>query len=469
MLSDRTLQAARARLEILRGESERDHSPMAALRVADQIYFAQLEDRYAEAIALYERHLDAALDGGRRWLRLGKLQAKAKAVRAAADAAAAHLSLYPGDGAVWLFAAGLHWRLNEYDDARRCLEHCLLTDPSNAKAQTGIAGLDHLGNAVTRLNLEWSGRSFCFRFPCHDFEVDTLRLSGRFANEDALEAIAERAPVGGCCLELGAGEGNDAVFILRVLRPSSLLLIETDPSSAALCRDNLSLNLSESHCNVAFLSLSNQDKELTIDQAVLCPIDFIKCNDATVTLSVLKGAQSQVERARPWIGVSVNRADSEQVFQWLRERRYEICWRSDASNGSRLLARPEGASDGGFAGDHYAVLAEADHLLERSEFDRAVSILEALAARWPQWALAVLSLAVALLQRKQSKGDDADIVRAYAVLTDLVAAQPREAEAWRLLGRIACQASLQDQARQHFMNVRALLPDDQEAREALEL
>lgn len=471
MLGDATVRAALVRLEDLRREAAIGRNGLGACkRLADHIFFAQIEKLYPDAIREYRRYLEASEETDYAALRLAKLLARAGDAEGAAVALRRFLDANSEDASAWLFFGGLCWRLGRFEQAGDAFESCLRIDPNNTKAKLGLDGVGYLRRKVDRLEFDWSGRKIVFSLPGGDFAADVMHLGGYFANLGQLEALQERAPVGGSAVVVGAGDGNDAVFLLRLLECARLEVFETDAAARALAERNLAGNLREvaAGTEVRMRDWWPVTPETGLDSRCGAPVDLLNIDAPALVVDVLRQADSLIARSRPWIHVIFNRANAATLAAWATERNYTVAWRSDASHGGSLLLQPREAEPKSFAGRHYAALQSADAHLDSGQIDEAIGVLADLVGAWPRWPVALLTYAIALLQRRESgRGDSQDLVKAYSALLNAVGEKPDLADGWRLLGRLAFESGLVDQGRQFFQRTLELAPGDAEAIEAL--
>jgi FkbM family methyltransferase len=235
--------------------------------------------------------------------------------------------------------------------------------PNHYLYNVEIAAADtKLDNTITRLD----GSIVSFDYDHHKFfyfvhqesdSVQSFHANGRFYEIEELEAIRSHITAGGRILEVGAHMGNHTVFFATFLKPTTIVVMEPNPSTREILKMNLRLNqiqcVDTSRAHFALGSgrangkLKAADKyntggmaiELSSDGGIEIiagdelfendDFDFIKVDVEGLEVEVLSGLQQLITRCRPVIFVEVTAENKSRFMDFVNAVNYQITWQNE--------------------------------------------------------------------------------------------------------------------------------------------
>jgi precorrin-6B methylase 2 len=157
-----------------------------------------------------------------------------------------------------------------------------------------------------------------------------------------LELLARIVRPGGTMLEAGAGVGEHAIYLGRVLGEAGhLMLYEARPVQQRILRQNLAAN-GVGNVTVMRRTLGSRSEEQdvaasvppsheTLDELQLERLDWLKVGASGDALDILAGASETLWRLRPFLFLA---ARDEEALQEQAERAREFgyrCWRMETA------------------------------------------------------------------------------------------------------------------------------------------
>jgi FkbM family methyltransferase len=184
--------------------------------------------------------------------------------------------------------------------------------------------------------------------------IQRHHLQGAFYEPEELEIIRQHCPPGAVFCDIGANVGNHALYVLKYLRPSSVVVFEPNPEAIALLKSNLELNGVIDRCDISRLGVGLSDVEsenmglvthdrnlgaarmvetdgdggLTVrtGDALLQGIapTFLKIDVEGMEIQVLAGLAKTIAAHRPTIFIEVDRVNDAAFKAWVATSGYAI-------------------------------------------------------------------------------------------------------------------------------------------------
>lgn len=225
-----------------------------------------------------------------------------------------------------------------------------------------LAKLLMQGTRVVRFNSQ--GVEYAFElatFSTQAIEAATHHACARLTEADELALTCSFVGSGAAIVEVGALVGNHTVFFLKNLAPRSIRVFEANPKSVPVVERNIALNLPAgpaasplaaspvTQVTNAFISGPGQTAMdfagvtvpcLSLSQAGIDRVDFIKIDVDGAELTVLDGAEALLATHRPKIMLEVNGVTRHAAGEWLAARGYRIEHEIEQSGYSNLFLSP---------------------------------------------------------------------------------------------------------------------------------
>ncbi len=184
--------------------------------------------------------------------------------------------------------------------------------------------------------------------------IQRCHLKGEFYEMEELEIIRRNCPPGAVFCHIGANIGNHALFALKFLRPSKVVVVEPNPEAIALLKSNLELNGVLSLCDTSLLGygLSDVDGDgmaivapeknlgaarMVADETAgelsvrtgdallqgLVPT-FLKIDVEGMEMQVLSGLSQIIAHHRPTVFIEIDRVNSAAFLDWIKANNYSV-------------------------------------------------------------------------------------------------------------------------------------------------
>lgn len=205
-------------------------------------------------------------------------------------------------------------------------------------------------------------RSVIHGQPVHFFisnprdSIQKVHATGQFYEMEELEIIRKWCPPGAVFCDIGSNVGNHAIYALKFLHASRVILCEPNPIAIQILLTNLGLNGLLDRCDTSRLGYGVSDRNeggmvikaeprnlgggkiqkseeeetgeggitLRRGDELLADVtpDFVKIDVEGMEMSVLEGLAGMLARCRPVFFVEVENANREAFEKWMQENGY---------------------------------------------------------------------------------------------------------------------------------------------------
>jgi FkbM family methyltransferase len=182
--------------------------------------------------------------------------------------------------------------------------------------------------------------------------IQKQHYHGRFYELEELEIIRQWCPPGGVFCDIGANIGNHALFALKFLHPTEVILFEPNQVAIDVLLSNLNLNGVAERCDLSHLGIGLSDTDMA-GMSVVAPgrnlgagrmvqtggalavrrgdsalagrhVDFLKIDVEGMEVSVLNGLSATIAACRPRMFVEVDQANRAGFLAWTKEHQYAV-------------------------------------------------------------------------------------------------------------------------------------------------
>lgn len=199
---------------------------------------------------------------------------------------------------------------------------------------------------------------FCFFVSESNDLIQKYHYKGMLYEREELDIIRRNCGNSKVFFDIGSNVGNHALFFVKVLRATSVVVFEANPRTADILKLNIRLNnvsntINQSHLSIGLGSkigrstifypqrnnigasklvpqnTTTADEEsipvVPLDHLnIITPPDFIKIDVEGMEMDVLSGARNFINAYRPIIFVEVDTKNSEAFLIWLSANNYQI-------------------------------------------------------------------------------------------------------------------------------------------------
>ena len=206
-------------------------------------------------------------------------------------------------------------------------------------------------------------------------KIQQHHARGQFYEAEELEIIRQYCRPGQIFCDIGSNVGNHAIFALKFLRVTKVIVFEPNPDLVEILLSNLALNGVLDLCDTSHLGFGLSDQAqsgLSIhapnrnlgagrlvedggDLAVIRGddalagqrVDFIKIDVEGMELKALSGLEETIRANRPTLFVEVDRENTDAFGDWVKAHGYAIKARFKryrANENFLLVANPAAAT-----------------------------------------------------------------------------------------------------------------------------
>lgn len=210
--------------------------------------------------------------------------------------------------------------------------------------------------------------------------IQKFHASGSFYETEELDIIRRWCPPGAVFCDIGSNVGNHALYALKFLHVSRVILFEPNPEAIAILLANMGLNGLLDCCDTSRLGFGLSDRDesgktiladarnlgggritdaaqdaagsisLRRGDDLLADVtpDFVKIDVEGMEMSVLAGLSDVVARARPTFFIEVDNKNRDAFLHWVTDNNYAVRarFRRYRTNENFLIVprRPRGAA-----------------------------------------------------------------------------------------------------------------------------
>jgi FkbM family methyltransferase len=182
--------------------------------------------------------------------------------------------------------------------------------------------------------------------------IQDRNRGGHFYEQEELDVLIRRFPLGGTFVDIGANIGNHSLYFALFGHASRIIPFEPNPLAYRILLANIALNDLAAVMDVSHIGIGLSDKEEsgfgmqerkknlggakmlegegTIEvhpaDALLkdCTPSLIKIDVEGMEMKVLRGLRETLERAAPDIFVEVDRRTDAEFQEWLTTSGYDV-------------------------------------------------------------------------------------------------------------------------------------------------
>ena len=184
--------------------------------------------------------------------------------------------------------------------------------------------------------------------------IQRVHARGEFYEPEELDIIRRWCPPGAIFCDIGSNVGNHAIYALKFMHASRVILFEPNPDAIALLLTNLGLNGLLPRCDTAHLGFGLSDhsadgKSIEVSgrnlggghitdstepaggsislrrgDDLLADVspDFLKIDVEGMEIAVLAGLAELIARCRPIIFIEVDNRNREAFLRWVADNQY---------------------------------------------------------------------------------------------------------------------------------------------------
>jgi len=224
-----------------------------------------------------------------------------------------------------------------------------------ADADDSKTAINTLHRAAASISFDYDDRRFSFLVDDRDDPIQRFHAAGRFYELEQLEAVRRLSPSRIGILALGAGAGNDVVFLGKFLDAQRIVVFEPDPRKHRLLRLNCALN----RMNESDISHSTQTAGSTLGMVRnLVKQDAIKNGRFGLVridldgdeANILKQLAEMICRDRPLLVIKAKTETSDKFLKRAGRLGYTVVRQMPASPSSTIhLLESRPSKSGWFA------------------------------------------------------------------------------------------------------------------------